>query len=227
MVILREARASLFLWHSEGKKERIKMGKSKLLKKIHSAAINYQKHLAGRTFLYVYEDRYVEIVFKSSSFLHLTGVKTNLKAKGFFLHAKKKKGLRPSEVMFDKTHPYDLAERKINHLENLYKVTCTNVMIATEIVTITAIYKIGVTNFQFVLLCGPNRDKTGTLIDDCLVPYSFRVEDISTSRFEELYEVKYIFSKQTNEKNYSTVTYKSEDSISDLPDNIREKVKNI
>lgn len=44
-------------------------------------------------------------------------------------------------------------------------------MIATEIVTITAIYKIGVTNFQFVLLCGPNRDKTGTLIDDCLVPY--------------------------------------------------------
>lgn len=55
--------------------------------------------------------------------------------------------------------------------------------------------------------------------------YSFRVEDISTSRFEELYEVKYIFSKQTNEKSYSTVTYKSEDSISDLPDNIREKVK--
>ncbi len=104
---------------------------------------------------------------------------------------------------------------KINHLENLYKVTCTNVMIATDIVTITAIYKIGVTNFQFVLLCGPNRDKTGTLIDDCLVPY--------TSRFEELYEVKYIFSKQTNEKSYSTVTYKSEDSISDLPDNIREK----
>lgn len=147
------------------------MGKSKLLKIIHSAAINYQKHLAGRTFLYVYEDRYVEIVFKSSSFLHLTGVKTNLKAKGFFLHAKKKKGLRPSEVMFDKAHPYDLVERKINHLENLYKVTCTNVMIATEIVTITAIYKIGVTNFQFVLLCGPNRDKTGTLIDDCLVPY--------------------------------------------------------
>lgn len=81
--------------------------------------------------------------------------------------------------------------------------------------------------FLFVLLCGPNLDKTGTLIDECLVPYSFRVEDISTSRFEELYEVKYIFSKQTNEKSYSTITYKSEDSISNLPDNIREKVKNI
>lgn len=79
------------MWRSEGKKERIKMGKSKLLKKIHSAAINYQKHLAGRTFLYVYEDRYAEIVFKSSSFLHLTGVKTNLKAKGFSFMQRRKK----------------------------------------------------------------------------------------------------------------------------------------
>ena len=59
------------------------MGKSALIKKIHNAAVNYQKYLAGRTFLYVYDDSVVEIVFKSSSFQHLTGVKTNLKAKGY------------------------------------------------------------------------------------------------------------------------------------------------
>ena len=52
------------------------MGKSALIKKIHNAAVNYQKYLAGRTFLYVYDDSVVEIVFKSSSFQHLTGVKT-------------------------------------------------------------------------------------------------------------------------------------------------------
>lgn len=78
------------------------MGKSALIKKIHNAAVNYQKYLAGRTFLYVYDDSVVEIVFKSSSFQHLTGVKTNLKAKGFYAHAKKKNGLRPGEVRFDK-----------------------------------------------------------------------------------------------------------------------------
>ena len=114
------------------------MGKSALIKKIHNAAVNYQKYLAGRTFLYVYDDSVVEIVFKSSSFQHLTGVKTNLKAKGFYAHAKKKNGLRPGEVMFDKTHPYDLAEKKMDYLGDLYKVTCSDVMIATDIVTISA-----------------------------------------------------------------------------------------
>lgn len=142
------------------------MGKSALIKKIHNAAVNYQKYLAGRTFLYVYDDSVVEIVFKSSSFQHLTGVKTNLKAKGFYAHAKKKNGLRPGEVMFDKTHPYDLAEKKMDYLGDLYKVTCSDVMIATDIVTISAVYKVGVTNFRFILLCGPNRDTTGQLIDE-------------------------------------------------------------
>ena len=201
------------------------MGKSALIKKIHNAAVNYQKYLAGRTFLYVYDDSVVEIVFKSSSFQHLTGVKTNLKAKGFYAHAKKKNGLRPGEVMFDKTHPYDLAEKKMDYLGDLYKVTCSDVMIATDIVTISAVYKVGVTNFRFILLCGPNRDTTGQLIDDRLVPYSFRVEDISASRFEELHEVQYIFSKGTNEQYYSQITYCAGRENLDLPAQIKEKIK--
>lgn len=57
------------------------MGKSAMLKKIKRAALNYQQYLAGKTFLYVYEGKSVEVVFKNSSFLHLTGVSTKLKAK--------------------------------------------------------------------------------------------------------------------------------------------------
>ena len=76
MVILREAKASLFFLP---KKERIiEMGKSALIKKIHNAAVNYQKYLAGRTFLYVYDDSVVEIVFKSSSFYNGSVVKTKI-----------------------------------------------------------------------------------------------------------------------------------------------------
>lgn len=203
------------------------MGKSVVIRKIHNAAVNYQKYLAGRTFLFVYGDSFVEIVFKSSSFQHLTGVKTNLRAKGFYSHAKKKNGLRPGEVLFDKTHPYDLAEKKIDHLENLYKVTCSDVMIATDIVTVSAVYKVGVTNFRFVLLCGPNRDTAGQLIDECLVPYSFRVEDISTSRFEELHEVQYILSKKTNDRFYSRISYcaESERDKLNFPPRIKDKIK--
>ena len=45
------------------------MGKSAILKKIHNAAKNYQQYLAGKTFLYVYEGKCIEVVFKNSSIL--------------------------------------------------------------------------------------------------------------------------------------------------------------
>ena len=94
------------------------MGKSSILKKIHNAAKNYQRYLAGKTFMYVYEGKSIEVV------LHLTGVNTKLKAKEFYKHAKTKNGLEVQEFFFDKDHPYDLAEKKTDHLlvMILYKV---------------------------------------------------------------------------------------------------------
>lgn len=175
------------------------MGKSAILKKIHNAAKNYQRYLAGKTFMYVYEGKSIEVVFKNSSFLHLTGVNTKLRAKEFYKHAKTKNGLKVQEFFFDKNHPYDLAEKKTDHLEDLYRITNMEVLITEDVVTFTANYKIGITDLQFILLCGENRDKHGKLIDDCLVPYSFRIEQIGNEKFGELYEVDFIFCKQTNE----------------------------
>ena len=40
------------------------MGKSAILKKIHSAAKNYQQYLAGKTFLYVYEENVLKWYLK-------------------------------------------------------------------------------------------------------------------------------------------------------------------
>lgn len=175
------------------------MGKSAILKKIHNAAKNYQRYLAGKTFMYVYEGKSIEVVFKNSSFLHLTGINTKLKAKEFYKHAKTKNGLKVQEFFFDKDHPYDLAEKKTDHLADLYRITNMEVLITEDVVTFTANYKIGIKDLQFILLCGENRDKHGKLIDDCLVPYSFRIEEIGNEKFGELYEVDLIFCKQTNE----------------------------
>lgn len=201
------------------------MGKSAMLKKIKRAALNYQQYLAGKTFLYVYEGKSVEVVFKNSSFLHLTGVSTKLKAKEFYQHAKKKNGLRVQEFSFDAQHPYDLAEKKTDCLDELYKITCSEVLITKDVVTITASYCIGITDLQFILLCGPNKDKHGKIIDDCLVPYSFRIEEISNSKFGDLYEVDFIFSKNTNEKYYQTITYKGNKAYEDLPEEIQMRLK--
>ena len=122
------------------------MGKSSILKKIHNAAKNYQRYLAGKTFMYVYEGKSIEVVFKNSSFLHLTGVNTKLKAKEFYKHAKTKNGLKVQEFFFDKDHPYDLAEKKTDHLEDLYRITNMEVLITEDVVTFTANYKIGITD---------------------------------------------------------------------------------
>ena len=132
------------------------MGKSAILKKIHNAAKNYQRYLAG--------------------------VNTKLKAKEFYKHAKTKNGLKVQEFFFDKNHPYDLAEKKTDHLADLYRITNMEVLITEDVVTFTANYKIGITDLQFILLCGENRDKHGKLIDDCLVPYSFRIEEIGNEK---------------------------------------------
>ena len=200
------------------------MGKSAILKKIHNAAKNYQQYLAGKTFLYVYEGKCIEVVFKNSSFLHLTGVNTKLKAKEFYKHAKTKNGLKVQQFFFDKNHPYDLAEKKTEHLEDLYRITNTEVLITGDVVTLTANYRIGITDLQFILLCGANKDKHGKLIDNCLVPYSFRIEDISSDKFGELYEVDFIFCKQTNDSTYSTLSYKGNKEIEEIPEEIRAKI---
>lgn len=41
----------------------VQMGKSAILKKIHNAAKNYQRYLAGKTFMYVCEGKSIEVDF--------------------------------------------------------------------------------------------------------------------------------------------------------------------
>lgn len=200
------------------------MGKSSIRKKIHIAACNYHRYLAGKTFLYSYNNQFVEIVFKKSSFLHLTGVNTNLNAKEFYSHSRSKEGLKVQEISFDKAHPYDLAERKTEYLDKLHKITSSEVLIASDVKTLTATYKIGITDFQIALLCGPNKDKFNNMIDECLVPYSFRVENIKNNKLDNLYEVDYILARNTNESLYSEITYRNNIDVITVPDKIKIKM---
>ena len=71
-----------------------------------------------------------------------------------------------------------------------------------------------------------NKDKHGKVIDDCLVPYSFRIEDINNKKFGDLYEVDFIFCKQTNESIYTKLTYKGDKEIKEIPEEILERISN-
>ena len=57
------------------------IGKSKIIKRIHKAALSYNQYFLGKTYMFVYDNQFVEVLFKKSSFLHLTGVDTKLNAK--------------------------------------------------------------------------------------------------------------------------------------------------
>lgn len=201
------------------------MGKAQIIKRIHNAATKYKKYFIGNTYMFVYENNFVEVIFKKSSFLHLTGVNTNLNAENFYSHALANKGLRPQEVLFDSNHPYDLADKKTTYLSDLYKIIITDVVIADNITTMTFTYGIGITNLEFVICLGEDKDSAGNLISNCKVPYSFRVEEINNARFNNLYEVSHIFKKKTGQKKYDELTFGDKESINCLPEEIRNKIE--
>ena len=74
------------------------------------------------------------------------------------------------------------------------------------------------------MLCGPNKDKFNNLIDECLVPYSFRVENIKSNKLDNLYEVDYILARNTNESLYSEITYRNNIDVITVPDKIKIKM---
>lgn len=48
----------------------------------------------------------------------------------------------------------------------------------TDINTMTFKYSIGITNLEFVICLGDDTDSEGNIRSKCMVPYSFRVEEI-------------------------------------------------
>ena len=192
------------------------MGKSQVIKKIYKAANDYRNCFVGKTFMYIFGDKCVEVIFKKSSFLHLTGVKTNLNAEDFFNHAIKKKGLHPHEVQFDNNHPYDLANKKTEYLSDLFLITTSEVVIASDIVTKSYTYSLGLANSKFVVCLGENTGGDGKKLTECKVPYSFRIENIideKTQVRKEIFPVTHILKKKTGEKKYRTLLYGSRETL--------------
>ena len=63
--------------------------REKIVQEIKIAADLYRKHLVGKRFLYVFEGRYIEVLYKAANFRHLTGVATNLPQKSFIVMQQK------------------------------------------------------------------------------------------------------------------------------------------
>ena len=71
---------------------------------------------------YVFDGRYIEVLFEVKSYRHLTGVSTNLSAERFYRYAVEQK-LAASQIWFDAKHPYALSLRKLRHLNDITKMS--------------------------------------------------------------------------------------------------------
>ena len=47
------------------------LGKSQIIRRIHRSALKYKEIFVGNTYMFVFNNDYVEVMFKKSSFMHI------------------------------------------------------------------------------------------------------------------------------------------------------------
>lgn len=201
------------------------LGKSQIIRRIHRAALKYKEVFVGNTFMFVFNNDYFEVMFKKSSFMHLTGVASSLRADDFYNHALMQRGLRPGEIFFNEEHPYDLADKKTDMLVDIGDIIDKDANVITDIETKTFSYKLGVANLEFTICLGDDKNSQGEIQGNCKVPYSFRVEGIDSSKSDNIYPVSHVLKKKTGEKKYHILTYGDIDNLKYLKDEIQEKLE--
>ena len=193
-----------------------------IVQSIIKAANIYKSHLVGKRFLYVFDDRYIEVIYKASNFRHLTGVDTNLSAKDFYRLACCKK-LQANQIHFSPQHPYNLCVKKVKHIEDVATLAGSENFMLEEITTQTQTYKFGTTDLNFSLCMNKELDETGAEKGDCYVVQSLRDEDCF-SKSKEAYVVTHIFSRQNDQKKYTDLLYLDSSSKKAIPEMLQEMV---
>lgn len=194
--------------------------KKNIVQSIKQAAQIYKSRLVGRTFLYVFDGRYIEVIYKSENFRHLTGVDTNVPAKRFYKLAVQNK-LESNQIFFSARHPFALCQKKLKHIMDIAAFASSESFMLEEICTDSYNYKFGTTDLSFSLCMGEDIDSDGNKKSSCFVVQSLRDEDCF-DKSKNVYTVTHIFSKRNDEKQYTDLLFT--DTSSDQK-GIPEKVK--
>lgn len=176
-----------------------------IVEKIKAAAKLYKENLVGKTFLYVFDGKYIEVIFKADNFRHLTGVESSLSAKQFYRAAIKNK-LQANQIYFSARHPFQLCNRKLKHICEISTLAVSECFMLETITTDTFIYKFGTTDLNFSLCMNKETDEHGTEKGSCFVVASLRDEDCF-SKSQEAYSVTHIFSKSNDAKKYTNLIF--------------------
>ncbi|MCD8022951.1 MAG: PBECR4 domain-containing protein [Lachnospiraceae bacterium] len=177
--------------------------------------------MVGHSFLYVFEGRSIEVVYRTKDFMHLTGVDSHCSAEQFYKDAIRGK-LQPQQIFFSARHPYDLCVRKMSQLNNLNRVIDSAIFILEDTETNTFTYKFGLTDLKLTVCLSEDTDENGKVVGDHYIARSLRVED-SFDRADGAFEVQYIFSKKNDQRKYDTIMYMDKGmTIEELSSEVQE-----
>ncbi len=191
---------------------------------ITSAAYRFKNKMVGRTFMYVFDDKYIEVLYRTKDFMHMTGVGSKSSAEQFYKDAIKGR-LKADHIFFDKRHPYDLCLKKVSQIVNLSAVVESDLLVFEDLKTKTFSYKFSLSELNFTVCLTKDVNANNEILSDVYVVRSFRVED-SFDKAENVYEVQCIFEKKNDEKLYDKMNYKAEKiNIMDLPEAVLDKLE--
>ncbi len=195
--------------------------KKLLVRQICLAAQKYKKYLLGKSFLYIFEGHYFEVLFRKKDFLHMCGVDSVLSATQFFKDAACGK-LQPAQISFSRRHPYDLARKKITQLADLYYAVEKDVFMLEDLKTNTFTYQFAVADLDFTLCLSKDLDQWGERKSKHYIVRSLRVED-SFQKASKIYEVQLIVVKEQQAKKYSAISYRDEHfCVETLPKEVQD-----
>lgn len=194
--------------------------RQKIISEIIKAAKSYKQNLVGKTFLYVFDNKHIEVMFKAKDFRHLTGVDTALSAQDFYKKARQGK-LQASQIFFSARHPYSLAQKKLKHLQDISSLAMGESFMLKDVNTQTESYKYGTTDLEFSLCFNKEYDINGIEQGDCFIAKSLRDEDCF-SKSKGVFTITHIYSKANDEKKYNQELYCEQGfSVDDLPPEIQ------
>ncbi len=180
----------------------------------------YKDKLAGKYFLYVFDNRCIEVFFGRENFKHLTGVDSYLNGENFYSKAEKQR-LTTKQFWFNS---FRTARNKCGCLSRLSELVSNDVILLEEIKTDSCTYSFGTTNLDFSVGFAERtmRNKMGEYktIPHQFVPKTLRAKDKFFEKSKNVYEVDYIFSKDNDLSKYDSILYTSKRSAP-LPDSIK------
>ena len=183
-----------------------------------------EAYKVGKYFLYVFDNRYIEVTFQKKHYKHLTGVDSCLFGNRFYDKAKTRT-LAINQIFFNVQHPYNAAKKKVKELVNLDKITNSDIFIVEDYTTDTVQYKFALTNLDYTVCITENLDKeTGCKIDEFFVPKSLRVKDKPFDKSDDVFIVDFIFMKQNKHYKYDTLTFGDRSKIGSIPATIKELI---